>query len=79
MFHYSAIIFCLSSRGIYLFLGISLSFSFVIASELFCCEFCENFIVLLATLLLIKSPVAAIFLMALFEVILSASVADCLA
>ena len=79
MFHYSTIIFCLSSRDIYLFLGISLSFSVVIVSELFCCKFYENFIVLLATLLLIKSPVTAIFLITLFEVILSASVADCLA
>ena len=34
-----SIIFCLSSGDIYLSLGISISFSFVTFSELFCCEF----------------------------------------
>ena len=37
------IIFCVSSKGIYLSLDISLSFSFVIFSGLFCCEFFETF------------------------------------
>ena len=58
---------CLSSGDMYLSLGISLAFSFVTVSELFCCEFFENFVILplydLATasaiLLPIESPVAS--------------------
>ena len=43
----------------YLSLGISLSCSFVTVSELFCCEFCETFVILSAILLPIRSPVAS--------------------
>ena len=76
----SSIISYLSFRDIYLSLGISLSCSFVTVSELFCCEFFETLAVLLASLLPVNSPVAsAVFLMAFFEVVLSASVAHCLA
>ena len=54
-----SIIFCLSSRDIYLPLGISLSCSFITVSELFCGGFFENFLILLAILLPVKSPVAS--------------------
>ena len=50
----SWIISCLSSGNTYLSLGISLSCSFVTVSELFCCEFSENLLILLAVLLPIK-------------------------
>ena len=65
---------------LYLSLGISLSFSFVIISELFCCEFFLNlFNSINNSLIPIKSPVApAVFWIALFEGVLSASVADSL-
>ena len=64
---------------IYPFLGISLSCSFVIVSELFRGKFFETFIILSAVLLPIKSPVAsAVFQITLFEVVLSAFVAYCL-
>ena len=43
----------------YLSLGISLSCSFVTVSELFCCEFCETFVILSAILLPIRLPVAS--------------------
>ena len=56
---------CLSSGDIYLSLGISLgislSFSFVTVSELFCCEFFEISVNLLAILFPIKSQVAPAF------------------
>ena len=72
----SSIISCLSSGDIYL----SLLFSFITVSKLFCCEFCKTFMILLAILFPIKSPVAyAVFSMNLFEDFLGASVADCLA
>ena len=48
-----------SMENMYLSLGISLSCSFVIVSELFCCEFYEIPLNLLAILLLMKSPVAS--------------------
>ena len=54
-----SIIFCLSSGGVYLSLGISLSHSFVNVSKLFCCEFNEIFLILITILLPIKSPVAS--------------------
>ena len=58
----SSIIFCLSSGDVYLSLGISLSFSFVIVSQLFCGEHHETFIILLPILLPIKSQiVSAVF------------------
>ena len=63
------------SGGIYLSLGISLSFSFATVSEFF-----EAFVILLAILFPIKSPIAsAVFRMTLFEEVLSASVPNCLA
>ena len=70
---------CFSSGDIYLSLDISLLFLFVTVSELFCCEFFDSFVILLANLLSIKSPVAfAGFWIALFEAVLKAVVADCL-
>ena len=51
----SSIIFYLSSGVIYLSLGVSLSCSFVIVSELFCGEL-ETFVTLLAILLPITPP-----------------------
>ena len=51
----SSITFSLSSGDI----SLSLSFSFIIVSELFCCESFEINVILLAILLPIKSPVAS--------------------
>ena len=74
---------CLFSGEVYLSLGISLSFlifsiAFITVSELFCSQVLEAFVILLAILLPVISPVAsAIFWIALFAVVLSASVADC--
>ena len=57
-----------------------LSVSFLTVPELFCGEDFETFAVQLVILLPIKSPVAsAVFWIALFEAVLGASVADCLA
>ena len=68
------------SGNIYLSLGIYLLYSFATVSELFWCEVFETFEIISTILLPIKSPVAsAIFGIALFEGVLSASVADCLA
>ena len=81
----SSINFCLSSGDIYLSLVISLSclifpFSFIIIFELFYGDIFETFIILSAIFLPIKSPVAsAVFWIALFEAVLSASISDCLA
>ena len=76
----SSIIFWLSSGDIYLSFGISLSCSFVIVSELFYNERLGTFVILLAILLPIKSPVAsAVFWITFSELVLSASVADYLA
>ena len=76
----SSIIFCLSSEDKYLSLDNYLSHSFVIVSELFCCDVFDIFVILLAILLLIKSPVAtAIFSVAILEAVLNAFAADCLA
>ena len=76
----SSIIFCLSSGEIYLYLGISLSCSFLIVSGLFCDEVLEVFVTLSAISLLIKPSVAStVSWITLFEVVLSASVADWLA
>ena len=62
------------------FLGISLSSPFVTVSETLRCEFFETVVILLAMLLPIKSPVAfAVLWTTLFEEVLSASIADCLA
>ena len=67
-------------HSIYLSLGISLSFSFAIVSELFCCTGFKVFVILLAILLPIKSSIASdVFWTVLFEAALSVSVADCLA
>ena len=69
-------VLCLSSGGIDLFINISSSF----VSELTCGEFFDTFVILSAILLPIKSPFAsAVFWIALFETVLIASVADCLA
>ena len=71
----SSIICGLSSGDIYLTFAISVSLSVV--SDLFSGDFC---LIVLAILLPIKSPIAsAVFWTALFEAVLSASVADCLA
>ena len=68
----------LSSKDIFLSLGIFLSCSFVTVSELSCCELSETFVILLAILLPIKSPVAsAVFRITFFEIVLSASAAYC--
>ena len=48
-----------SMENMYFSLGISLSCSFVIVSELFCCEFYEIPVNLLAILFPMKSPVAS--------------------
>ena len=53
----SSIICCLPSGDIYLFLGISVLLS--TASEIFCGNSFEAFIILFAILLPIKSPVAS--------------------
>ena len=75
----SSIVFCLFDGDIYLSLGMSLCF-FVIASELFCGQLLETFVILSEMSLPIKSIVAsADFWMTLFEDVLSASVADFLA
>ena len=71
------IIFWFFSGDINLSLDISLSSSFVIVSELFCCEGFENFVILSLILLPIKSPVAfAVFWITLLQEVLSASVTD---
>ena len=73
-------VFLLETYIIYLSLGTSLSCSFIIVSELFCGELLETFVILLAFLFPIKSPVASsVFWITLFEVVLSTSIADCLA
>ena len=70
---------------IYIFLGISLLssiffVSFVTVSELFCGEVLEIFVILSAILLPIKSPLASADVwIAIFEAVLSESVADYLA
>ena len=56
----SLIILCPSSGDIYISLGIYLSCSFVTVSKLFFCKFFEIFVILLATLLPIKSPVSSV-------------------
>ena len=64
----SSIVFCLLSRDIYLFLGISLSRSFVTVSELFWSEIFEIFVSLSEILLPIKwVVVSAVFWIDLFE------------
>ena len=66
----------LFSGDIYLFL----SLSSLVVTELFYSEVFEIFVILSAILFPIKSPVAsAVFLIALFEAVLSSSVVDYLA
>ena len=66
----------LFSGDIYLFLSLSSLF----VTELFYSEVFEIFVILSTILFPIKSPVAsAVFLIALFEAVLSSSVVDCLA
>ena len=55
----SSIISCISSGDTHLSLGISLSCSFVTVSTIFCCEVFETFVILLAILSPIKSPVVS--------------------
>ena len=77
-YYYISYIYYYISGDIYLSSGISLQFSFVTVSELFWCKFFETFVILLSNLLPIKLPVAsAFFWITLFEVVLSAAVADC--
>ena len=74
----SSTIFCTLSGDIYLSLGISALFSTV--SEVFCSDLFEVFVILLALLLLINTPVASVvFVDCFFEVVLSESVEDNLA
>ena len=72
----SSIIFCLCYGDAYLSLSISSS----LVSQLFCSEVFKTLVILLAILFPMKSPVAsAVFWTTLFELVLRASVADCLA
>ena len=65
----------ISSGDMCLSFGVSVSRSIVI--EIFCGDFFYAFIILLAILLPVKSPVAStVFWIAVFEAVLSASVAD---
>ena len=72
---------CFSSGDMYLFLGVALSASTSIS--LFCnslADVFETFVILLALLLPIKSPVASTaFWISLFDAVLTASVVDFLA
>ena len=76
---------CLFLGDIYLSLEISLSSpifssSFVTVSGLLYSKLFETFVILTPLLLPIKSPVAfAVFWIALFEAVFTASIADCLA
>ena len=67
--------FCLSFRNTYFSLSIAPSFVF----ELFCGKFFETLVILSAILFPIKSVASAVSWIALLEVVLSASAADCLA
>ena len=72
----SSIICCLSSGDIYLFFGIGISLLASFGDNSFE-NFFETLVILSAILLPIKSPVAsAVFLIALFEAVFNASVAD---
>ena len=72
----SSIISCLSSGGTYVFLSISLSCSLWLFLNYFVVNFLK-LVILLATLLLIKSPVvSAVFGIAVLEEGICASVAD---
>ena len=76
----SSITLCFCSGDIYLSLGISLSSSFVTVSELLCSEFFEILVIISANLLPIKSLVASgVVWITLLEVVLSASITNCLA
>ena len=56
-----------------MYLSFGFSVSLLTVSELFCGDSFETFVILLAVLLPIKSPVAsAVFLFSLFEVVLCA-------
>ena len=62
-----SIVLCLFSEDISLSLGIFLSYSIVTVSELFLGEILEAFLILLAILLPLKSPVAsAVFWISIF-------------
>ena len=67
--------FCLFSRDIYLFYGVSISSSFCECNSLG--DFFETLVILYGILLSIKSPIpSAIFWIALFEAFFIASVVD---
>ena len=74
----SSIICCLSSGDMYLFLWVVISTSSSVSSfGNFLLDFLEALVILSAILLPIKSPVAsAVFWIALFEAVISASVAN---
>ena len=76
----SLIIYCLFFGDTSFFLYFSIkSYIFSTVSELFCGKHLENFVVLSATLSLIKSPVAsAVFWIVFFEAVLSGSITYCL-
>ena len=71
----SSIVFGIFFGDVYLSLGISLSCSFVILSELFCCKF---FVTLLAFLLPITSLVASPVSLLYYYINLSSSIISCL-
>ena len=81
----SSKVFFLFSGNIYIVLGISLSISkfpisFLTTHELFWDEIMQAFVILATISLPIKSPVSsAVFWITYFELVLSASVADCFA
>ena len=77
----SSIIYCLSSGGMYLFLGVALSTSTsVLSFGNSSVDFFETLVILSAILLPIKSPAAsAVFWVPLFEGIFIASAVDFLA
>ena len=75
----SSIIFCLFSKDKYLSRSICSSFVSIFSS-LFCVEVFETVVIWQAILFPVISPVAsAVLLIALFEEVFSASLADCLA
>ena len=63
----SSIIFCLSFGDIHIYLGISLSRSFLTVSKVYCGKVLETFVIVSATLLRVKSSgVSGVSLIALF-------------
>ena len=82
LYQFRVLIICFRLSGyVYLSFGISLSnlvFSVLTLSELFCDGLPYTFVNWSVILLPIKSPVASpVFWIAIFEAVLTASVADC--